>query len=41
MKGNMSLDIIIVWSDIMIETTYMKFGKGPGRGGITRVTTQP
>ena len=28
-----------IWSDTMIETTYMKFGKGPG--GIIGVTTQP
>ena len=21
-----------VWSDVMIEATYMKFGKGPGSG---------
>ena len=36
-----------VWSDVMIEATYMKFGKGPGSGrwggggAITGVTTQP
>ena len=27
------------WSDMLIETIYMKFGKGPGR--IIGVTTQP
>ena len=28
-----------IWSDMMIETTYMRYGKGPG--GIIGVTTQP
>ena len=28
-----------IWSDVMIQTTYMNFGNGPG--GIIRVTTQP
>ena len=28
-----------IWSDMMIETTYMKFGKGPR--GIIGVATQP
>lgn len=28
-----------IWSDMMIETTYMKYGKGPS--GIMGITTNP
>ena len=28
-----------IWSDMMIETSYMKFGKGPS--GVIGVTTKP
>ena len=32
-------DLELVWSDMMIETSYMKFGKGPS--GIIGKTTKP
>ena len=28
-----------IWSDMMVETTYMKYGKGPS--GMPSITTKP